>query len=79
MKVSLDLSTEEFLRALQLHTFEYGVPVLVLSDLGSQLVAGAAVVTDFLNDPSVLSYFEKNMRNIPPFSSTIRAATSWDH
>ena len=59
LKICLDLSTKEFLRALQLHSFEYGVPEHCFSDLGSSLVAGANVVTDFLKDADTQSYFEE--------------------
>ena len=60
LKICLDLTTKEFLRAFQLHLYEYGIPQLVLSDLGSQLVAGANVVTNFLGDPESQAYFEEN-------------------
>ena len=60
LKICLDLTTKVFLRAFQLHSYEYGIPQLVLSDLGSQLVAGANVVTNFLGDPESQAYFEEN-------------------
>ncbi|XP_064098227.1 uncharacterized protein LOC135209499 [Macrobrachium nipponense] len=41
LRICNDLSVKEFLRSFQLHCFNYGVPQLVVSDLGSQLVAGA--------------------------------------
>ena len=67
LKGSLDLSTNEFLRSFQLHTFEYGVPQLVLSDLGSQLVAGADVIANFLNDPNTQAHFKDNCAKIISF------------
>ena len=60
LKLCNDLSTAEFLRAFQLHTFEYGIPQFCVSDLGSQLVAASNVITDFINDPDTLLYFEEN-------------------
>ena len=60
LKLCMDLTTKEFLRCFQLHCFDYGVPQLVLSDLGSQIVAGANVITDFLNDHEVQNYFKEN-------------------
>ncbi|XP_068224998.1 uncharacterized protein [Palaemon carinicauda] len=60
LKICLDLTTKEFLRAFQMHSYQYGIPQLVLSDLGSQLVAGANVVTNFLGDPESQAYFEEN-------------------
>ncbi|XP_068227415.1 uncharacterized protein [Palaemon carinicauda] len=59
LKVCLDMTSGEFIRALQLHSFEYGVPELCLSDLGSSLVAGANIITDFLNDPETQNFFEE--------------------
>ena len=58
LKICHDLSLKEFLRAFQLHCFEYGVPQLCVSDLGSQLSAGFNVLSDFLRDPEVQTYFE---------------------
>ena len=60
LKLCMDLTTKEFLHCFQLHCFDYGVPQLVLSDLGSQIVAGANVITDFLNDHKVQNYFKEN-------------------
>ena len=59
LKICHDLSVKEFLRAFQLHTFEVGVPSLCLSDLGSQIVAGANVVTNFINDFETQNYFQE--------------------
>ncbi len=64
LKLCMNLTTQEFLRAFQLHSFEYGIPQLVLSDLGSQLVAGANIISDFLKDHEAQSYFEEN--NVKP-------------
>ena len=60
LKVCMNLSTDEFLRALQLHTFEYGLPTHCFSDLGSQFVAGANSVSSFLNDHETVNYFKEN-------------------
>lgn len=60
LKICHDLSVREFLRTFQLHCFEYGIPQLFMSDLGSQLVSGVNTLKDFLNDPDVLKYFEFN-------------------
>lgn len=63
------MTTEEFLRPLQLHVFEYGIPQLILSDLGSSIVTGSNLIKNFLQDPNVEAYFKKN--NIRP--------TKFDH
>ena len=67
LHVCSDLSTDEFLRALQLHTFQYGVPQLVLSDMGSQLVAGGNIVQTFLNDSQSENYFRDNNSKVTTF------------
>ena len=64
LKLCLNMTVEEFLRAFQLHTFEFGLPQYCISDLGTQLVAGANVITNFLNDSTVCKYFEEN--NVAP-------------
>ena len=60
LKVSRDLSTAEFLRSLQLHVYEWGLMSRIISDLGSQLVAGGDIISNFLDDRSVKSYFTEN-------------------
>ena len=60
LKVSINLTVEEFLRSFQLHCHEHGLPSYVLSDLGSQIVAGADIIKNFLNDPSTVLYFQES-------------------
>ena len=60
LKLCLDLTTGEFLKALQMHIFEYGTPELVLSDLGSQIVAGGNVIAGIMNDATVTSFLAEN-------------------
>lgn len=65
LKVCLDLTVNEFLRAFQLHCFQYGVPQLCMSDLGTQIVAGGNIIQDFLKDTDTQNYFkEKGMKNL---------------
>ena len=66
LKVCVDLSTTKFLRAFQLHVFEFGVPQYCFSDLGTQLVAGGNIILDFLKDPMTQNYFQEN--NVKPMS-----------
>ena len=54
------MSVKEFLRSFQLHCFDYGIPELCVSDLGSQLTAGANIITNFISDPDTQQYFEEN-------------------
>ena len=38
LKLCLDMTVGNFLRAFQLHIFEFGIPEICLSDMGSQIV-----------------------------------------
>lgn len=58
LKVAYDMSVKDFLRCLQLHIYEYGIPERIFSDLGSQLVAGGNIVSNLLKQPSCLEFFE---------------------
>ena len=60
LKICRTLTVGDFLRAFQIHCFEYGIPQLFISDLGSQLVAGANLISSFLNDAKTQQYFEEN-------------------
>ena len=64
LKICRSLTVSDFLRAFSLHCFEFGIPQLCVSDLGSQIVAGANVLTTFLNDPHTQLYFEE--RGVKP-------------
>lgn len=57
IKICRDLTVQQFLRAFQLHCFEFGVPETCHSDLGSQIVAASNLISDFLNDEKTKSYF----------------------
>ena len=59
LKISEYMTSEEFLHAFQLHSFEFGTPSLVLSDLGSQIVAAADTIRIYLHEPVTESYFRK--------------------
>ena len=60
MKVCPDLSVREFLLAFQKHCLEFGVPSYCVSDLGTQLVAGANVIKSFLDDYESKEYFNSH-------------------
>ena len=47
LKICKSLNLAEFLRSFSLHCFEFGVPQLCVSDLGSQIVAGANHIIHF--------------------------------
>ena len=66
LEICYNLTMTEFLRCFQIHCFKFGLPQKVLSDHGSQLVAGSNVISDFINDHNVSRYFEEN--NVSPLS-----------
>ena len=66
LKICHNLTVEEFLRAFQMHCYEYGVPQLCISDLGTQLTAGANIISSFLNDSASQRYFEEH--NVKPLT-----------
>ena len=60
LKMTEDLSTEEFLRALQLHSFNFGTPAYCISDMRTQIIAGANQISTFLNDPETRKYLKEH-------------------
>ena len=58
IRIALNMTTNEFLRCLSLHCLEFGVPSLILSDQGSNFVAGSHIVEDFLDDQVVKEHFQ---------------------
>ena len=67
LQVSVDLGVKEFIRSFQLHCFSFGVPKRVISDQGSQIVAGGDVITKFLSSEDVEGYFQGQGSNIVAF------------
>ena len=57
LKICYSLNVAEFLRALQSHVYEYGLFSFCLTDLGSQIVAGGKIVTEFLSDEDTKKFF----------------------
>jgi hypothetical protein len=60
MKVCHTATTDDFLRAIQLHVFEYGLFQSCFSDLGTQLQAGANLISTFLSDHDTQQFFSSN-------------------
>ena len=60
LQLCRDLTMESFLKAFQIHTFQYGVPEYAVSDLGSQIVPATNLIHSFLNDPETQLYFHQN-------------------
>ena len=67
LKICLDLSVTEFLRAFQIHICEYGMPERVFSDMGTQLIAGANIISDYFKDVSMQLYLHENNIQTPSF------------
>lgn len=57
LKICRSLSVHDFLRAFQLHVFEYGLPVVCHSDMGSQIVSGSKIISEFITDNDSVQYF----------------------
>ena len=47
-----------------MHCFDFGIPQLCISDLGTQAVADVNIISYFINDPQMKLYFDKN--NVEP-------------
>lgn len=58
LKICLSANVQDFLRAIQLHIYEYGIFNFCVSDLGSQIQAGANLITTFLSDFETEQFFE---------------------
>ena len=54
-----DMTVNEFLRAYQMHCFSHGIGQYIISDMGSQIVAGTKIMTTFLNDAETAKNFEE--------------------
>jgi len=64
LKICEDLSVQSFLKALQIHIFEHGLPCKAISDLGSQFTAGSKIIEEYLKDDDFVNFFREN--NIQP-------------
>ena len=54
------LSIDDFIRALQLHYYKWGIPSYLLSDSGSQLVSASSTLNKYLDDEKVINYMNEN-------------------
>ena len=60
------INSEEFLLALQLHIFDYGIPQRIVSDNGSPIVGGINQVQQYLKD-DVKSFLRERNINVLSF------------
>ena len=56
--ICYNADVKEFLRNLQIHVYQYGLFQKCISDLGSQISAGARIVSSFLDEPETHKFFE---------------------
>jgi len=76
LQICMSADTNEFLRALQMHVYQFGLFQSCLSDLGSQLVAGASIVAEFLDDVNCHRYFQENGINKITFEQYAKGNSS---
>lgn len=60
LKICFDLTVKNFLRAFQMHIFEFGLPSRITSDLGTQLVAGANIISSHLDSVESRAYLAES-------------------
>ena len=71
-----DASVSEFLRAYQLHTYSYSLPQVQTTDLGSNLVAGSKIISNFLNEAETHAFFKENGINPIRFENYFKGNSS---
>ena len=76
LKVCTDLSVETFLKALQLHIFEFGVPERIFSDLGSSFKPAADTIVSFLNDVETVTFLQEKNISLPEFQQYFKGNSS---
>ncbi len=54
------LDTSSFLKAIQLHIFEYGIPSKIISDNGTQIVQGIALLKKVLSNIEVRNFLKQH-------------------
>ena len=60
LKVCKSSDTNTFLRALQLHVYEFGMFGRIMADAGSQITAGFNIMKSFLSDFDTIKYLQEN-------------------
>ena len=61
--VCKNIDKHSFVRALQLHIFDYGTPSLIISDNGSPIVSGMQQMISYLNDDITKEFLlERNIK-----------------
>ena len=60
IKICRTADVNDFLRAIQLHIFDYGIFQFCTSDLGSQIRAGFNIIKTFISDFETKKFFESH-------------------
>lgn len=60
LHVSHDMTVRSFLLAFQTQILREGMPTHVISDLGSQLVAGSKMIRGFFGPEEIKTYLQEN-------------------
>ena len=68
LQICQSADTREFLRNLQIHINKFGLFSVFFSDLGSQIVAGSNLISNFLDDIECHNYFQASGINRVVFS-----------
>ena len=76
LKVCLKADVHTFLQAFQSHVYDYGLPELCLSDLGSTIVAGSKIIKNFLEEHETHNYFEEKGIKILDFETYSKGNSS---
>ena len=76
IKICRSANLNDFMKALQLHIFDHGIFEFCLSDLGSQIQAGANLISTFLDDVETKSYFETNNMKVIKFQHYCKGNSS---
>lgn len=60
LKICYSLNVDDFLRAVQMHIYDFGIFQNCISDLGTQIQSGANVICTFLSDHEAAEFFATN-------------------
>ena len=60
LKIVHGMDVKSLLLAFQTHVNEYGLPEVVISDMGSSIVPSGNIIMNFVNDVETQSYFNSN-------------------
>ena len=60
LKLCLDMSTGQYLKALQSHIFTHGTPSKIASDQGSSIIAGGNVINSMISNSEVEKFLLEN-------------------